>query len=447
MPFTPPGFIVGKERSGTTMFSAMLNRHPDLCVTPETDFMYMLSSYPGGSEGFKKDWPDSAHKILGRIHPTEEWTALDSLVIEAVDGHPTSGRDTFLLLGKLISKRYQKTLWLEKTPNHILCLPFIRETFPDAPVIHIVRDGRDVANSLTKVRFGSPSFYKNLLDWKHAVDCAENFFSADGNAFLVKYEDLLTETKFTLEKVCSFLGVPFDERMLIPDGSEKALIDKTGSHMDQAGAPLDHSKLRGWFANLSLQRQKGAELIAGTQLRHFQYESIVPAGTATQPVFISLSFLESNNQTDIREKVLDAIANGPTTYRTTKFGELANLDSSRYSLIITNEVPVPANELGKFSNVLFFGRILFILLSRKLRGSKIVWIYSPNEKNATRWPLRRWVANVLALTSTAIVCDGCFEDIDRSSRVARLARKTKTVYTAIEDFEARLLRLLYGKGA
>ena len=42
----------------------------------------------------------------------------------------------------------------EKTPRHLLYIPQIKETIPDALIIHIIRDGRDVAASMSRMRWG-----------------------------------------------------------------------------------------------------------------------------------------------------------------------------------------------------------------------------------------------------------------------------------------------------
>src|SRR5439155_26280155 len=43
---------------------------------------------------------------------------------------------------------------VERTPGHVSHLPLIADVFPDARVIHIVRDGRAVARSLTSMDWG-----------------------------------------------------------------------------------------------------------------------------------------------------------------------------------------------------------------------------------------------------------------------------------------------------
>ncbi len=173
--FTPPGFIVGVGRSGTTLLASILNRHPEICVTPETHFFRLVYNYPGGIKNFERRWPYSLKEIMQKMHPTKGWQPNSNIIIERFNSYPGIAA-IFKAIGEDIAAKNNKKLWLEKTPNHIIYLSFIRKLFPNAPIIHIVRDARDVGLSLLRMKWASNSYLENLLHWKRCICLSKDFF-------------------------------------------------------------------------------------------------------------------------------------------------------------------------------------------------------------------------------------------------------------------------------
>jgi Sulfotransferase family len=100
-----------------------------------------------------------------------------------------------------------KSRWLEKTPRHILHIGKILEWLPNAKIIIITRDGRDVAYSI-KQRSGS-------LDTGVKRWCEENLagkeYWSNPNVYLIKYEQLISDFEIAITGVLSFLGEEYDD--------------------------------------------------------------------------------------------------------------------------------------------------------------------------------------------------------------------------------------------
>ena len=64
-----------------------------------------------------------------------------------------------------------KTRWADKTPLYAMSLDFVTEVFPDAQIVHLIRDGRDVVVSHRK-RFGYWSAVKCVVKWPRYIDAA-----------------------------------------------------------------------------------------------------------------------------------------------------------------------------------------------------------------------------------------------------------------------------------
>ncbi len=104
-------------------------------------------------------------------------------------------------------------LWGDKTPAYVAHFPLLRKTFPEARFIHIIRDVRDYCLSVNK------AWGKNMVRaaQRWCDDICQIRLSAKSwpGAYLeVRYEDLLEDPTSAMRKICTFLSVEFDPRMI-----------------------------------------------------------------------------------------------------------------------------------------------------------------------------------------------------------------------------------------
>jgi hypothetical protein len=102
--------------------------------------------------------------------------------------------------------------WAEKTPSHLLYIPQIKATIPDALIIHFIRDGRDVAASMSRMRCGD--FWWNTrhrlgvcaLYWQWIVQKGREYGRRLGPDYLeVRYEELVQHPKEILVTISDFI--------------------------------------------------------------------------------------------------------------------------------------------------------------------------------------------------------------------------------------------------
>jgi hypothetical protein len=127
-----PVFIIGSPRSGTTALARALAEHPELWTSHESYFLNGLFGDGRASNVYARQ---SARQSVG-------W-----LTTEGVD------REEFLAyvgvgLNALYTSRSGGRRWIDQTPLYTLCTEELAELFPDALFVHIVRDGRQVVNSM-----------------------------------------------------------------------------------------------------------------------------------------------------------------------------------------------------------------------------------------------------------------------------------------------------------
>jgi len=186
-----PIFVVGCQRSGTTMLRLMLDSHPHIACGPETRFLADLERVVGA------DWKRLSQYGFSQ----EEWLARIAAFFGGIQSDYAAA--------------HGKVRWADKSPRYALSMDFITRVFPDAQVVHVIRDGRDVAVSHRK-RFGYWSSVKSSVKWPRYIAAARAAGSRipEGQYLELRYEDLVGDGEATLRRLFDFLGEPWDPAVL-----------------------------------------------------------------------------------------------------------------------------------------------------------------------------------------------------------------------------------------
>lgn len=240
-----PVFLVGSERSGSTLFRLMLDHHPQIAFFFEFD--YSVLAMPEGT-----GWPD-LEDYYEYLENDRIFRAARLEIDRSLD-YPHLV-DSFLRQKR---RRDGKSL-VGATVHH----DFDRLTriWPDARFIHIVRDGRDVARSVI-----TNGLAGNLWTAAETWVRAESMWSQMAaklppERFIeVRYEDLSSRAEEVLQETCRFIGVPYDPAMFNYVG--KTTYDRPST----ARIYLWKSKMTPWETRLaetrmgSLLAERGYEL-------------------------------------------------------------------------------------------------------------------------------------------------------------------------------------------
>lgn len=212
-----PIFIGGCPRSGTTLLGTVLGAHPLCCPVPEAQFkVESLSGLPPAPE------PAQALRSLqealrsSRFHswkPAAESLRRDG-VVQA--GSYPELIDRLVAAYAGLAGKHEATHWIDGTPSNKNFLPTLFRLFPDARAIHIVRDGRAVANSIMKRDWGPNTVITAAYWWlghlSHGL-AAEQSLPSD-RIRRVQYEALVRHPKDTLVELCRWLELEYSDRML-----------------------------------------------------------------------------------------------------------------------------------------------------------------------------------------------------------------------------------------
>lgn len=266
--------ILGAQRSGTSLLTRILNQHSVLAVPPESFFFNTfvpLSRYYG-----ELSIDSNLIRFIDDVVSTPK--------VQQMAPGPTPeqvlGRLTERTMGGVFRALHEswaiskgKSIWGEKTPHHVFYWPEISRSFPNVPLVHIVRDGRDVARGLIKARFGPKSAYAAALRWARWADQIELIRAQVPveRFYQISYEELLARPEEAVTGICCFLGVPFEPRMLDFHLDRSHYSDYAAEHSN-LNRPLLSEKIAEWKRSMKPSEVALVESVAGTQLRRYGYE-------------------------------------------------------------------------------------------------------------------------------------------------------------------------------
>jgi len=240
---TQTGFIVGTGRCGTTILASILNSHSAVLVPPEMQILVSNGIWDGLYEkSISKQWrrfdAQAYIDFIRRYCPYRLEEFFDyARYFEQLE-YPQANLSKLLkgFFDKMCNA-YGKRVFMEQTPWYGQKLDSLHSLFPDMKVVHIVRDGRDVAISFTKTPWWSKDPVKNIVRWQKEARKIHKYCVAHPESTLeIRYEDLVLDTKESLGNILDLYGLSFEESMLDPDN----LIDYI--KMFKAADPILHSK-------------------------------------------------------------------------------------------------------------------------------------------------------------------------------------------------------------
>jgi hypothetical protein len=309
---TGPLFIVGNSRSGTTMMMRIMDRHPLVHSINEPHFFEtMWSPSDHGKEISTADAKTLFAKLFTRqragffesvdqhapLYKKEIETLLDSWPAQL----PLTRINVYGMFLEHEPKVAKKEIACEKTPQNIFYINEILEAFPNARILHMVRDPRATMLSqknkwkrrelgatfltekeILRLRMNYHPITMSKL-WNAAIDAGHRF--AGHPAMLeVRFEDLIQEPHKQVKAICTHFGLEFHESMLeIAQAGSSLEADKS----DEKG--IRHKPIRSW-------QDKGlreveiwhCQRICKENMRTFHFE---PVETKPNPLSIAWSYL------------------------------------------------------------------------------------------------------------------------------------------------------------
>lgn len=315
----PKLFVVGCPRSGTSWVTSLIAAHPDVIAVPRETHVYRLVYEPfvelprWNWQKRLRSWKGILRRyglkpLLFGFKPADIWQGIlrDYQILDRPDSHGLHGLvgygDLKLLIKairsqipetnrglvqaeELIAAMFDRFLEqhcqpgqtvLEKTPMHIRYAEQILWRFPEARIIEVVRDGRDVCvsyNALAKQQHwakigtaGAIRQWKQCVEWG---DLIRERSSLRNRVHTVRYEALKADPQRSLRQIFQFANLECEEPQLetIISAADINQITQKGE-----GQYVRSGSVGDWKENLSEAEISLCYEIAGEQLIRLGYE-------------------------------------------------------------------------------------------------------------------------------------------------------------------------------
>jgi hypothetical protein len=299
-PSTGPIFIVGANRSGTTLLRLMLNAHSRIAVPEE--LLYLRSLYAGVpvTEWRMPDLTEAnyAELVEGFVHNAALLhPELDAgtLIDEILSVPNRSLRHPYATVLAHWTALQGKARWGEKTPGNLFYVDVLSEMFPDASFIYVVRDPRAGVASMQKTTFFPDDIVFNAMTRrKHAVvgPSLLRQHVAPERWMTVRYEDLVTAPESTLRSVCRVIGEAYEPAMLTyhRDARQFMKEDAAASFNASATRPVTASRIKAWQDALTPEQVAQIEGICVAEMLENGYEFMRPSLSVSRRIRQALEY-------------------------------------------------------------------------------------------------------------------------------------------------------------
>lgn len=286
-----PIFIVGANRSGTTLIRLILNAHSRIAIPEELAY---FNSYVAAipMEHWKtrgipiEQWqspelsPEEYARFVTRFlekncKPLKELD-ITQLRRELLDKEPADLRLPYRWVLESWARYHGKPRWGEKTPGNLFYSDIILEMFPDARFIHVVRDPRAGVCSMLEATFFPDDVVFNALDRHKHMTVGRAILEKhvpSTQRMTVRYEDLVTAPDATIRAICSFLEEAFEPSMLrYYEDSKRYMKQEAASTFNAAAVkPISTAMIDKWRHKLTTDEVAIIEKICAGEMDEFGY--------------------------------------------------------------------------------------------------------------------------------------------------------------------------------
>jgi len=189
-----------------------------------------------------------------------------------------NGGDFLRILMGEICRTQGASRWAENSPEGMLYLPLIKSLIPDALFIHIIRDGRDVATSLARLRYVRAFPWEDRhspigcgIYWEWMIQHGQQFgHTVPGDYLEVHFERLLADPQIILGEIGEFIDQPLDYEVI--QRAAYGSLSKPNTSFKQEAGKAEFNPVGRWKKSFSEDQLLKFERILGHTLTQLGYE-------------------------------------------------------------------------------------------------------------------------------------------------------------------------------
>ena len=221
-----PVFVIGLPRSGTTLLERMLASHPEMIGIGEQSFAR-----------------SSFQRALAASGGLQEMLSTHA-VGTAAAWHLSMLEDRVQRLGIVRSG----TRIVDKLPDNYLLAGWLRIAFPNAAIIHCLRDPRDVALSCWQTPFSKIQWAFRLDDIAHRIEQHRRLMrhwrsTIGGYVTELRYERLVADPESEMRRILAATGLDWHPDVLA-HSDRKGYVGSASRH--QVRKPLHARSVARW---------------------------------------------------------------------------------------------------------------------------------------------------------------------------------------------------------
>ena len=276
-----PFFIVGSGRCGTTLLRRVIMASDGIHIPPENFSLdKLIRSF--NQYRLHEDWNTIVYLAVAQLcQNTEGWfESFPNELVNRATQCPKNERSLSWLLDSLYKYQAEISnaeclLWGDKTPWNINIMDSILQVFPNAKFIHMIRDGVDVVYSYKRTGFYGDDISIPAQKWQSAINLGNRFKKKNPSKIIeIKYENLINEPNKTLENICKYLSIEFDEKMLNIYDNDTINDLKKIKHHKNALKPISAKNIGKGRKEITQNERKKLKKTINTQLLELGYESL-----------------------------------------------------------------------------------------------------------------------------------------------------------------------------
>jgi len=281
-----PVFVVGCARSGTTLLYDTLMSAGGFAIYLGESNIFNLLAPRFGDLSVRKNRERMLDVWLGsrlfRVSGLER-----SQVEKTIPEDCHNAGDFLRIVMDELAQQQNALRWAANAPEEILHLQRIKETIPEALIVHVIRDGRDVSLSLSEKRYIRPFPWRDretpegaALYWEWIVEKGRAAGALLGNDYMeVRFEELVGNPRAVLKQLGGFLDHDLNYDRVQETAIGTVARPNTSFTRD---AKRDFSPVERWKKQLSAARLSKIEDLVGDTLSDLGYKLAAPAGNGNR---------------------------------------------------------------------------------------------------------------------------------------------------------------------
>ena len=268
------------------MLRLVLDRSEAAAVPPES--MFLLDFAPVRRRGGLDD-PDAAAAFVQEVwrHPRVRlWDlAGEPPAVPPGLSHAEAYRFAVESPFREYARLHGKERFGDKTPAYLHAVDELFAVWPNAQIVVLVRDARDVALSIIPMPFGPNNAWAAGRWWARG---ARRGLEAERRhperVLTVRYEALVADPETQVRRICERLGLGYNSEMLAIERSHPAkIVQAQASWFTRTSAGITTAAVGKWQTDMSLSDRQTIEAVAGPELRALGYEPGVGQRPVSRP--------------------------------------------------------------------------------------------------------------------------------------------------------------------